>query len=359
LYLWGETLAITIMWDQIYYDNSLNEWGISILIIIGAMLVNKLIFILIKPKMKKNATSWDNLFFVALEKPVLLGVMLLAIWIAASRLQLAHDVRDMLKKSYDVLVVLNITWFFARFASALIETPPSNADKKQQTFRFSIDARLYPIFKRTVLIIVWTIGIVTALHNAGIEITALLSTLGIGGIAFALAAQDSIKNIFGGVTIFTDKPFRIGDTVKIDSTEGTVVDIGLRSTRILNYDKRIVTIPNFKVMDSFITNISSEQGRRVVMELGLTYDTTIEKMQEAIQILNDMPNRIPEIKSKDLVVSFTDFEESAMIITFIYFIHKSAGIFPTRSKVNIEILRSFNQAGLSFAFPSRTVYVSK
>ena len=220
-------------------------------------------------------------------------------------------------------------------------------------------AKNHVIFKRAVLIIVWTIGIVTALHNAGIEITALLSTLGIGGIAFALAAQDSIKNIFGGVTIFTDKPFRIGDSVKIDSTEGTVVDIGLRSTRILNYDKRIVTIPNFKVMDSFITNISSEHGRRVVMELGLTYDTTIEKMQEAMRILNDMPNRIPEIKSKDLVVSFTDFQESAMIITFIYFIHKSAGIFSTRSKVNTEILRSFNQAGLSFAFPSRTVYVSK
>jgi MscS family membrane protein len=343
------------MWEQIYYDNSLKDWGISMLIIAGAMLVNKLILVLIKSKTKKNAKSWNNLFLVALEKPILLGVMLLAIWIAASRLQLADDVHELIKKSYDVLVVLNITWFFARFASALIEAETPDTGKKQ---RFRIDARLYPIFKRTVLIVVWTIGIVTALRNAGIEITALLSTLGIGGIAFALAAQDTIKNIFGGITILTDKPFRIGDTVKIDAVEGTVVDIGLRSTRILNYDKRILTIPNFKVMDSFITNISSEQGRRVVMELGLTYDTSIEKMQEAMHILNDMPNRITEIKSKDMVVSFTDFEESAMIITFIYFIHKSAGIFQTRSKVNLEILRSFNQAGLNFAFPSRTVYVS-
>jgi MscS family membrane protein len=348
------------MWEQVYYDNSLKDWGISILIIVGAILVNKLILILIKPKTKKNTTSWDDLFFVALEKPILLGIMLLAIWIAASRLQLADDVRDLIKKSYDVLVVLNITWFFARFASALIEAETSGTDKKQRTHRqrFGIDTKLYPIIKRTVLIIVWTIGIVTALHNAGIAITALLSTLGIGGIAFALAAQDTIKNIFGGITILTDKPFRIGDTVKIDSVEGTVVDIGLRSTRILNYDKCILTIPNFKVMDSFITNISSEQGRRVVMELGLTYHTSIEKMQEAMQILNDMPNRIAEIESKDLVVSFTNFEESAMVITFIYFIHKSAGIYQTRSKVNMEILHSFNQAGLAFAYPSRTVYVT-
>jgi MscS family membrane protein len=348
------------MWEQIYNDNSLNDWGIAILIIAGALLVNKLILILIRRKTKKNTSGWDDLFFISLEKPIMLGVMLLAIWLAANRLQLADEVYAMIKKSYDVLVILNITWFFSRFAGVLIEAEPSVAVKKQPVIRqrYIIDPKLYPIFKRTVLIIVWTIGIIMALNNAGIQVAALLSTLGIGGIAFALAAQDTIKNIFGGFTIITNKPFRIGDTVKIDSIEGTVVDIGLRSTRILNYDKRIVTIPNFKVMDSFITNISSEHGRRVVMELGLTYNTSPEKMQEAIQILTDLPTLIAEIKRKDIVASFTDFEESAMVITFIYFVSKSADIFQTRSKVNLEILNAFNQAGLSFAFPSRTVYVA-
>ena len=351
------------MWDQIYYDNSLKDWGISILIIIGALLVNKMIFILnknvIQRLTKKTATQLDDIFFTALEKPVFMGVILLAFWIATSRLQIEEEVFDIIKKSYDALVVLNITWFFARFAGALVEEDTSKSRDKQRRKRFTIDAKLYPVIKRTVLIIVWLIGIVSALHNVGVKVTTLLGTLGIGGIAFALAAQDTIKNIFGGITILTDKPFRIGDTVKIDTIEGTVVDIGLRSTRILNYDKRLLTIPNFKVMDSFITNISSEYGRRIVMELGLTFNTSFDKMQEAMQMLNDMPNRIPEIHAQDLVVSFTNFADSSLIITFIYFISKPADIYETRSKVNMEILRSFNQAGVEFAFPTRTIYIEK
>jgi MscS family membrane protein len=191
----------------------------------------------------------------------------------------------------------------------------------------------------------------------GIKATTLLGTLGIGGIAFALAAQDTIKNIFGGFTIYTDKTFRIGDVIRFDTVEGMVVDIGLRSTRIRNYDKRLLTIPNYKMTDAFIINISSEPDRRVVTELSLAYHTTSEKMKEAIQILRDMPARVHDVRGKDLVVSFTDFTDSAMIITFIYFIRKAANIMETRSKVNLEILHAFNQAGLKFAFPLRTLYV--
>ena len=91
------------------------------------------------------------------------------------------------------------------------------------------------------LVVVWIIGLVMALSNVGVNISALLGTLGIGGIAFALAAQDTVKNVFGAFTLLTDKPFNIGDTIRFDNFEGTVVDIGIRSTRIMNYDKRIIT----------------------------------------------------------------------------------------------------------------------
>jgi len=349
------------MLEKIVYNNSIQDWGISLLIITGAFLLNRLIVVLnqkvIKRLTAKSKTNIDDIFFNALEKPILLGVILLAFWIATARLELGSDVHDIISKSYDLLVVLNFTWFFARFASALIDNYTLISNKKKQSERTKIDARVLPVIKRTVLTIIWIIGIVTALNNAGIKATTLLGTLGIGGIAFALAAQDTIKNIFGGFAIYMDKTFRLGDTIKFDSVEGTVVDIGLRSTRIRNYDKRLLTIPNYKLTDAFIINISSEPGRRIVMELGLMYQTSIEKMQEAMQILRDMPNRITDVSDKDVVVSFTDFAESALIITFIYFIRKSADTYETRSRVNQEILRAFNQAELKFAFPSRTVYV--
>jgi len=348
------------MMNRIFYGNTIEDWGISLLVITGAILLNMLFKTICQKVIKrftaKSKTNLDDILIDALEKPVLMGILLLAIWIAAGRLQLPHDINDVISKSYDILVILNITWFFARFMSAFIEDASLDSSKKKQRKRFKIDARLLPVVKRSALIIIWITGIVTALNNAGIKATTLLGTLGIGGIAFALAAQDTIKNIFGGFTIYADKTFRIGDIIKFDSVEGTVVDIGLRSTRIRNYDKRLLTIPNYKLTDAFITNISSEPDRRVVLELMMTYHTTPEQMKEAIRILSDMPNRIQNVGNKDLAVTFTDFTDSALLITFIYFIRKPADINETRSNVNLEILQSFNQAGLEFAYPLRTPY---
>lgn len=349
------------MLDEVYYGNSLQDWGISALIIIGAFIVNKLFTLfdrkVIKKITSKSATALDDIFFNALEKPVMMGIILLAIWIALGRLDLGENFHDMVKKSYEILVVLNMTWFFARLASSLVDTSVPKEGGKPQKGRFHIDSKLLPLVKRSVLIMVWVIGIITALHNIGIKVTTLMGTLGIGGIAFALAAQDTIKNIFGGITIFTDNTFRIGDVINFNSTEGTVVDIGLRSTRIRTYDKRLVTIPNYKLTDALITNISSEPGRRIVMDIGLTYDTTLEKMQQAMVLLKDIPNRIPEVRDKDLSVAFNEFADSALIIRYIYFIRKSADITDVKSRVNFEILRSFNEAGLNFAFPSKTIYI--
>ena len=350
------------MLHQTVFHNSIDDWGISILIIIGALLLNKLIIVVNQKVIKKitsrSQTNFDDILFTALEKPILMGVFLLAFWVAAKRLHLGADVIDVISKSYDVLVVLNVTWFFARFITALIEDYTNNSNKKEKR-RFKVDDKLLPIIRRIALIIIWIIGIVTALNNVGIKAATLLGTLGIGGIAFALAAQDTIKNIFGGFTIFTDKTFRIGDIIRFDSVEGTVVDIGLRSTRIRNYDKRLLTIPNYKLTDAFITNISSEPDRRVVMELGLTYDTSPEKMEEAMQILKDIPNRIHAVRHNDIVASFTNFADSALIITFIYFIRKPNNLYETYTKVNMDILRSFEQAGLSFAFPSQTIHIKQ
>lgn len=348
------------MFHYTILNNTVEDWGISLLIIVCALIINKLIVVLhnkvIKKLAAKSRTHIDDILFDALEKPLLLGVILLAFWVATSRLRMGDEIHDLISKSYDVLIVLNITWFFARFATAFIEDNTHKTGEKSQRKRLSLDPRLLPVFRRTALIIIWVIGIVTALNNIGIEAATLLGTLGIGGIAFALAAQDTVKNIFGGFTIYSDKTFRIGDVIKFDSVEGTVVDIGLRSTRIRNYDKRLLTIPNYKLTDAFITNITSEPDRRIVTELNLSYLTTPEKMQEAMQLLRDIHVRIPDVKDKDWGVSFTDFTDAALVINFTYFIRKGADILETRSKVNQEIHRTFHAAGIQFAFPTQMLF---
>lgn len=340
------------------WGNTLESWGISILIIVGAVVVVKLISLfsrkVLKPFITRTPNHLDNVIYYSLESPIKFAVMLLGIWIAIHRLVYPDNFVKTIDNAYRILIVLDITWVFARLIGGLLEIY-LRKDSTGQTHK------MMPIIKRTALVLVWIIGIVMALSNIGVNISALLGTLGIGGIAFALAAQDTVKNIFGAFTIFTDKPFNIGDTIRVDSFEGTVIDVGARSTKIMDYDKRIITFPNYKITDANIINISSEPKRRVVLNLGLTYDTTPKKMKEALDILKAIPGRVENVSSNpsDTTAVFTNYADSALVIMYIYFIEKQGDILGVTSNMNMEILSSFNKAGLEFAFPTQTVYIQK
>ncbi|MDR0371565.1 MAG: mechanosensitive ion channel family protein [Prevotellaceae bacterium] len=350
------------MLDNYFWNNTLKDWGISLLIIAGAFLLIKIISLfnekILKRSSQKTRNRFDNVIYYAFESPILFGAGLLGFWIALRRLHFPDNITYSIEAAYKILVVLNVTWFFARLAGRLLEAYWSHKAEKSDASQKSTEIMI-PVVRRAVLFIVWAIGIATALGTIGVHLTAVLGTLGIGGIAFALAAQDTVKNIFGGFTIFTDKPFSIGDIIKIDGFEGTIVDVGVRSTRMRNYDKRLITIPNYKIVDASIVNISAEPMRRVVTTLGLTYDTSPEKMRRALEILRDIPNRVKHVSGKDIKANFTEFADSSLVITFIYFIEKRGDIIGTTSEVNMEILSAFNGEGLNFAFPTQTLYLEK
>ena len=346
------------MLENELWGNTIENWGISILIILGAIIIVKLLSLLGKKVIKPFVTGTDNhlddVIFYSLEAPVKFAIILLGIWIAIHRLVYPDSFVKVVDNAYSILIVLDITWFFGRLFSSLLQVYWGKQSNGQAN-------KMMPIIKRTILVIVWLIGIVMALSNVGVNISALLGTLGIGGIAFALAAQDTVKNVFGAFTILTDKPFSIGDTIRVDSYEGTVVDVGVRSTKIMNYDKRIITFPNYKITDTSIVNISSEPMRRVVLNLGLTYDTTSEKMKEALELLKSIPKRVENVSSNpsDIVAVFTEYSDSSLVIMYIYFIEKQGDILGVTSNMNMEILAAFNKAGLNLAFPTRTVYIQK
>lgn len=349
------------MFDEIYYGNTLENWLISLAIIVGAAILNKGIILINKYVIRKitakTKSRLDDILFRMLQAPVLLGIILLAIWIAVSRLHLEPKTVAFFAKSYKFLIVLNVTWFVVRFINALIEEYLVPAAESNQTKY--IDNNLMPILRRAILGVVWAIGTIMALTNIGVDVGALIAGLGIGGLAFALAAQDTIKNIFGGITIFTDRPFRIGDRIKVDGFDGFVEDIGVRSTRLRTLEKRLVTIPNYKIVEASIENITDEPMRRVLMVLGLTYNTTPEKMAEAISILKNMPNVIAEIEPTEVNAFFSDFSPYSMDLKFIYWVKKGEDVVEVPSRINFEILSAFTKAGLSFAFPTQTVLLEK
>jgi MscS family membrane protein len=333
--------------DKIFWGNSVKTWLISLTIIVIAVIVNKLVALLNKHVFRKIAAKTnhkiDDILLDAAEKPVMFGIILVAIWVASARLNMSDKMHDIIEKAYHILIVINVTWFASTFTSSLISE-----------YGVRINTRLLPLMRRTALILIWVIGIVTALHNVGVEIASILGVLGVGGVSVALAAQDTLKNIFSGVTIVTDAPFRIGDIIQFDRYEGVVQDIGLRSSRILTYDQQIVSVPNYKLMDASVVNISAEPSRRVIIKLGLTYDTTPDKMREAIDILKKIPKTVHEIEANTTAV-FSDFADFALVITYIYYIKKNCDIRESNSKVNFTILNTFNEAGLNFAFPTQTI----
>lgn len=345
------------MLEREFLGNTLETWGISILFIVGAIIIVKLISFVskkyIKPFVTRTSNHLDDVIYYSLESPVKFAVMLLGIWIAIHKLVYPDNFVKVVDNAYAILIVLTITWIFARLFSGLLQLYWGK--------RGGHSNKMMPIIKRAILVVVWIIGLVMALSNIGVNISALLGTLGIGGIAFALAAQDTVKNIFGAFTIFTDKPFAIGDTIRVNGIEGTVIDVGVRSTRIKDYDGRVNTMPNYKVTDATILNITSEPMRKVVLNLGLTYDTTPDKMKEALQILQDIPSKVENVSSNpsDIITNFSGYADSALTITYMYFIQKPGDVLKVASNMNMAILEAFNDAGLEFAFPTRTVYIQK
>ncbi len=251
-----------------------------------------------------------------------------------------------------VAFTINFTWLIARTIDTLIKeylTPLVSGSENQ------LDDQLLPLARKGIRTIIWTLGIVLALNNAGYNVGALLAGLGIGGIALAMAAKDTVANMFGGLTIFVDKPFAINDRIKIGGYDGVVEEIGIRSSRIRTLEGRLVTIPNHKFTDSFVENVSSEPNRKISMNLGLTYDTPPEKMELALKILKNIQVNDRGLDDKIWLV-FNSFGDFSLGINFVYYISAGQDKTEVQSRINLEILNRFNQEGLEFAFPTQTIF---
>lgn len=307
---------------------------------------------------KNPGTTKAMLLQLLCKTPFICAVTLVFLWAAIYNLHWETEYHDAIKKAFHVLYVLNVAWFLNDLASMLIEKGFHITKDKIKSPH--VDINMVKTIDKIVSVIIWSITIVVALSVLGIDIKALVATLGIGGVAIALAGQDTAKNLIGGITILGDRTFRIGDRIIANGYEGTVEDIGLRSTRIRTLAGRMVTIPNGKLTDASIENVTLETSRKVTLKLGLTYDTKPEKMREAIQILKKIPDDTPAI-TKETVAAFTDFGDFSLGITFVYYVKhpRTADVFAINNDVDMKILTRFNDAGLNFAFPTQTIQIEK
>lgn len=340
------------------FHNDLWQWLISLLIVLGGWLVVKVLLWLSRNFFMRIAsrteTKIDDIIFGEAEKPIVLAVILFSLWVALRRLALPEKVDTATDYSYRVLIIINVCWFLTRIIEGVIqEYLIPLADRSDR-----IDNNAVRLFRRFVCWLVWILGTLTALNNVGVNVGALLAGLGIGGMALALAAQDTIKNIFAGLVIFADRPFRIGDRIKVNDYEGYVEDIGIRSVRLRMLNRQRLTLSCSTVADAAIVNVTAEPARRIYVNLGLTYDTTPERMELALDILKGIPDVVTKIE-RESYAYFMNYGDFSLNLRYIYDIKSGMDYYETQSEVNLCILTEFNRNGLDFAFPTQTLYVKK
>ena len=339
-----------------FYHNNIGDWALALVIIVGTLIAAKALYWVIgrivKKLTAKTKTKLDDIMVDMLEEPIVLIVTIIGVWFAIGRLSFPDKIMEWINNLYMVMIVLTITWLLARLIDAIIKEYVVPITKKTKG---DFDDQIIPIIRKAIRVAIWVMGIIIALNNAGYNVGALLAGLGIGGIALAMAAKDTVANFFGGITIFTDKPFTINDRVKINGFDGTITEIGIRSTRLKTLENRIVTIPNSKFTDGMVENVSSEPHRKVVLKLGLVYETTASKIQNGMKALQTIVDENDDLE-ENTIISFNEFGDFSLGILFIYYIKKGADIMGVQTNVNMEVKRRFEEFDIEMAFPTQTVY---
>ncbi|NQY32002.1 MAG: mechanosensitive ion channel family protein [Coraliomargarita sp.] len=253
------------------------------------------------------------------------------------------------------IAVASASYFLAEVPSMLLQQRAAKTEGK-------MDDMLVPILSNSMRATIVILAIVQiAQILSGKEITSILAGLGIGGLAVALAAQDTLKNFFGSIVLLADKPFEIGDRINVDGHDGPVESVGLRSTKIRTLDGHLVTIPNGEMANKSIWNIAKRPHIRRIFNVTITYDTPPAKVAEAKAILEDIL-KDHEGMHEDFLprVYFNNFNESSLNLFCIYWYHPPAywDYMAFTERVNTEILERFNAAGIDFAFPTQTVHLA-
>jgi len=302
----------------------------------------------------RTKTRLDDLLLTLLRGPVKVIAFAIFFYIGLDLFAWPAAVQTVLAKGLVVLVAFSVTYVLLRVLEGLLgfwrERAGASVDK-------DFDQQLFPILSKSLKAFVVVVAVLVTAQNLGINITGLIASASVAGLAIGLAAQDTLANLFGAVSVYLDKPFRIGDRIKLDAVDGTVETIGLRSTRVRNLDGHLVTIPNKTVGNATITNVAARPNIKTEMNLGLTYDTPAEQVKRAVELLGEIFRRHP--KTHDVIITFNRFDNSSLNLQVIYWwngtVFKDFTV--DLQALNLQIKERFDAEGLEFAFPTQTVYV--
>lgn len=330
-------------------------FGIFLLFLLLRKIFTFFVLKIIHKIAKLTTSSFDDKLLEIIEGPLKFVFVILGFYFAFLVMDIENETFDKILKS---LVIFEIFWIFYNMVHVLDET----IYKFAKRFGRELYREIGAFFIKTLKIFILAIGLVSILQVWNINVSAFLASLGLGGLAFALAAKDTAANLFGGLSILADRALKIDDWIKVGDVEGTVEDIGLRTTKVRTFEKSLVTVPNQMIANNPIENFSRRNIRRIKMRIGLVYSTTHEQMNAILNDIRNMLQSHPGIaKNATLLVNFDEFEDSSLSI-FIYCFTNTANwakYLEIKEDVNLKIMEIVQQHGSDFAFPSESIYIEK
>jgi len=346
---------------QILWGVSYLRLGLSLLIIFSGFLSRRIIQYVfnnyLTKKAKKTTIKWDDDLVALIPAPLALVVQILLWHVATTILILPQEpinIRVIVYQGLEVALAVAAIWVIFRLTDVLSRAM-ARATEKTDT---KIDDQAIPLVRKTIKVfIAITVGVMI-IQNLGYSVTSMVASLGIGGLALALAAKDTVANFFGSVVIFTDRPFQIGDWVQFGSVEGTVEEVGFRTTRVRQFDKALVTVPNQSFTSTPIINYTNRSIRRIKMIVGLSYETSSQQMKSFLEAVRHMIAHHPHIDQGFHMVKFTGFGESTLDVLVYCFSDTIVwtDYLSIQEDVLLRIMDIVNDMGLELAFPTQTVY---
>jgi MscS family membrane protein len=331
--------------------------GIIIISLAVRQLFAKVLVKFLRKLTGKTKTQLDDRLLDVIETPARFVFVVAGIWLAVKVLKLPEDAEGLMTRIVRSLVLFSVFWAVYRGTDTLTAFLKKVTDKTET----QLDDMLLPFMRNGLKVIVIVIGAVTIVQEWYANIAGLLTGLGLGGLAFALAAQDTAANLFGGITIMMDRPFAVGDWIETPHVEGTVEDIGFRSTKVRTFAQALVNVPNSVLSKNSITNWSRMGKRRITYRLGITYGTTPEQIRQCVDRIRKMLESHPEVHPQTIFVYFERFGESSLDI-FLYFFTKTTKwqeFLGVQEDINLRIMDILDEMGISIAFPLRRIYIEQ
>lgn len=348
-------------WQNEYIGLALFQWTeLGLLVLLCAIvfwLSNRLIRFTLRVVLHRSSMSGGDLPINRLSRvsALFLAVKLLK-WLIPV-VMLSPRLNKVVMVGLDVLGL----FFLILIALQILEVLYSFLRKKAEQTESKMDDQLIPVLRRVSQILVWTVGSIFILRDLNINVTALLAGISIGGLAIALAAQDTVKNFFGSILIFIDKPFQIGDWIRFQEVDGMVEEVGLRATRIRTFANSVTYVPNGLLANQVVDNMGLRRYRRYSTELALTYDTKPELIDLFIQGIRDIIQMHPLSRKDVYEVHLNSFGSSSLNVMLYMFFEVPTWTeeLKARHDVNQAILILSRDLGIRFAFPTQTLHIEE